>query len=144
MLQFKQSLKAGFDPNQPRVPAGNSEGGQWTDTGGSGGKPSRESVLTGRSPAKITQERERDLAIHRARARERQEIILEDRTGDFSIAPNPQAKRTAPIHEIAKFSKVKDHEAETDRAASETGADPDLIRAVMYMETTHGWNPQRT
>ncbi|MGE4164542.1 MAG: hypothetical protein AB7E67_01000 [Xanthobacteraceae bacterium] len=25
--------KAGFDPNQPRVPAGNSDGGQWTDTG---------------------------------------------------------------------------------------------------------------
>jgi hypothetical protein len=26
-----------YDPNQPRVPAGNSDGGQWTDTGGSGG-----------------------------------------------------------------------------------------------------------
>lgn len=31
--------KAGFDPNQPRVPAGNSDGGQWTDGGGlSGGR----------------------------------------------------------------------------------------------------------
>jgi hypothetical protein len=28
--------KAGFDPNQPRVPAGNSDGGQWTDAGGGG------------------------------------------------------------------------------------------------------------
>ena len=26
----------GYDPNQPRVPAGNSDGGQWTSTGGSG------------------------------------------------------------------------------------------------------------
>lgn len=26
----------GYDPNQPRVPAGHSDGGQWTDTGGSG------------------------------------------------------------------------------------------------------------
>lgn len=26
-------LKAGFNPNQPRVPAGNPEGGQWTDSG---------------------------------------------------------------------------------------------------------------
>ena len=25
-----------YDPNQPRVPAGNSDGGQWTDDGGSG------------------------------------------------------------------------------------------------------------
>lgn len=28
-------IKAGFDPNQPRVPAGNPDGGQWTDAGGS-------------------------------------------------------------------------------------------------------------
>lgn len=26
-----------YNPNQPRVPAGNSDGGQWTDAGGSGG-----------------------------------------------------------------------------------------------------------
>ena len=26
-----------YDPNQPRVPAGNPDGGQWTDSGGSGG-----------------------------------------------------------------------------------------------------------
>ena len=29
--------KAGFDPNQPRVPAGSPDGGQWTDRGGGGG-----------------------------------------------------------------------------------------------------------
>lgn len=29
--------KAGFNPNQPRVPAGNPDGGQWTDTGASRG-----------------------------------------------------------------------------------------------------------
>ena len=28
--------KFNFDPNQPRVPAGNAEGGQWTGTGGGG------------------------------------------------------------------------------------------------------------
>ncbi len=32
--------KAGFDPNQPRVPAGSSEGGQWTDAGGDNTTPS--------------------------------------------------------------------------------------------------------
>src|SRR5680860_1535596 len=26
-----------YDPNQPRVPAGNPDGGQWTDAGGGGG-----------------------------------------------------------------------------------------------------------
>ncbi|MGD9614245.1 MAG: hypothetical protein AB7H90_11370 [Alphaproteobacteria bacterium] len=28
-------VKANFNPNQPRVPAGNPDGGQWTDAGGS-------------------------------------------------------------------------------------------------------------
>jgi hypothetical protein len=27
----------GYDPNQPRVPAGHSDGGQWTDKAGAGG-----------------------------------------------------------------------------------------------------------
>lgn len=31
-----RAVKA-FDPNQPRVPAGNPDGGQWTTTGGAGG-----------------------------------------------------------------------------------------------------------
>ncbi len=30
-------LKAGYNPSQPRVPAGNSTGGQWTSGGGGGG-----------------------------------------------------------------------------------------------------------
>lgn len=30
--------KAGFDPNQPRVPAGNPEGGQWASGGGGSGR----------------------------------------------------------------------------------------------------------
>jgi hypothetical protein len=29
-------LKAGFNSNQPRVPAGNPDGGQWTDASGTG------------------------------------------------------------------------------------------------------------
>ena len=29
-------IKAGFNPNQPRVPPGNPDGGQWSDTGGGG------------------------------------------------------------------------------------------------------------
>jgi hypothetical protein len=37
----------GYDPNQPRVPAGHREGGQWTSTAGSGGPASarREAVV---------------------------------------------------------------------------------------------------
>lgn len=31
---FKRAVKANFNPNQPRVPAGNPDGGQWTSPGG--------------------------------------------------------------------------------------------------------------
>ncbi|MGH6737333.1 MAG: hypothetical protein ACRECX_14845 [Methyloceanibacter sp.] len=34
---LRYAVKASFDPNQPRVPAGNPDGGQWTDGGGGGG-----------------------------------------------------------------------------------------------------------
>ena len=45
MLEFTRNLerdigllaKAGYNPNQPRVPAGNPNGGQWTGSGGGGG-----------------------------------------------------------------------------------------------------------
>jgi hypothetical protein len=34
--RFLQKVKAGFNPDQPRVPAGNPDGGQWTSEGGEG------------------------------------------------------------------------------------------------------------
>lgn len=34
LARWAETVKAGFDPNQPRVPAGNPDGGQWTGTGG--------------------------------------------------------------------------------------------------------------
>ena len=44
--------KAGYDPNQPRVPAGSSDGGQWTDGGGGGGSSSSGRVrVAGRGTA---------------------------------------------------------------------------------------------
>ena len=47
--------KAGFDPNQPRVPRGQPGGGQWTDAGGgSGGSERSDSPEGGSAPLKIT------------------------------------------------------------------------------------------
>ena len=37
LYALERALKANFDPNQPRVAAGNSDGGQWTDGSGGGG-----------------------------------------------------------------------------------------------------------
>ena len=40
-----RAIRAKFDPNQPRVPAGNPDGGEWTGTGG-GGTPGSASRLS--------------------------------------------------------------------------------------------------
>ena len=44
-----QTLQRGgerkYDPDQPRVPAGNRDGGQWTSTGGSGEQTSVDKIL---------------------------------------------------------------------------------------------------
>jgi hypothetical protein len=34
---LERTLKANFNPNQPRMPAGNPDGGQWTSTSSDGG-----------------------------------------------------------------------------------------------------------
>jgi hypothetical protein len=42
LLQDEGGRRSGYDPNQPRVPAGNPDGGQWTSSGG--GSPVRLAV----------------------------------------------------------------------------------------------------
>ena len=117
------ALKAGFDPNQPRVPAGRPEGGQWTDSGGE----SSASRLA--EPASESAD---------ARAQRRKQHVLAGGGAQFSVAPNPNADATEPLHEWAWISQVDDYDAEITQVAAELGIDPDLIRAIMYMETTHG------
>ncbi len=34
LRDLERAVKANFNPNQPRVPRGNPDGGQWTSTGG--------------------------------------------------------------------------------------------------------------
>lgn len=62
-LQFQLALwrgayregKAGYDPNQPRVPRGEPGGGQWTDAGGSSGDSKPADTPEGdRAPLRIT------------------------------------------------------------------------------------------
>jgi hypothetical protein len=47
LYRFYESVERKFSPDQPRVPAGSSDGGQWTsDGGGAGGGPSPGSTRT--------------------------------------------------------------------------------------------------
>lgn len=59
--------------------------------------------------------------------------------GNFIVNNNPKASGDEPLRELSAFSAVSRNSASIDRAAKETGTDARLIRAVMYMETTHGY-----
>ena len=86
-----------YNPNQPRVPAGNSDGGQWTDGGGGGGprsdyaqlKPRRlptgNRIIGGRAyPVTPAQEARLDVTAAQARA-----LVREVQRRDPSWKPKP-------------------------------------------------------
>jgi hypothetical protein len=53
-LRLGLALKAGFDPNQPRVPAGNPDGGQWTRVGEGVGDQGQVSVAQNATPRRYS------------------------------------------------------------------------------------------
>jgi len=69
----------------------------------------------------------------------RRRDILNSGGGNFIVTDNPKANDEAPFIEWPKESRVHLYGKEIDRAAKETGVDADLIRAIMFMETTHGY-----
>jgi hypothetical protein len=66
-------------------------------------------------------------------------IAKEIQTCQFVVKPNDTASGKEPIYEFSAFSEVNRHSAHIDKVAKETGVDARLIRAIMYMETTHGY-----
>jgi hypothetical protein len=70
----------------------------------------------------------------------RKECIEQDATTcKFVVLPNAKAEGKEPIYELASFSEVNRHSALIDRVAKDAAVDARLIRAIMYMETTHGY-----
>lgn len=70
----------------------------------------------------------------------RKELIANRQCGPlFIVNDNPKASGSAPIYEFSAFSQVNRYNAIIDKVASEVGVDGRLIRAIMYMETTHGY-----
>lgn len=70
----------------------------------------------------------------------RKECIAKDQTGcRFVVKENARASGAEPIYELSAFSEVSRHSATIDRVSKETGVEARLIRAIMYVETTHGY-----
>jgi len=70
----------------------------------------------------------------------RKETIIKDMSGkDFEVEENFEADGSAPFFEIDALSAVEKNNAVILEAAYSTGVDADLIRAIMFIETTHGY-----
>lgn len=68
------------------------------------------------------------------------ECIAKNLTGcKFVMKNSPRASSSEPLYELSTFSEVRRYEAIIDRVARETGVEGRLIRAIMYVETTHGY-----
>ncbi len=75
---------------------------------------------------------------------DRRRNIIDGAPAVFEIADNPNADASAPFIEWPEKSQVFRYDGIIQGEAIRQGVDPDLVRAIMYMETTHGhldWIP---
>jgi hypothetical protein len=135
LLDLARALKANFDPNQPRVPAGNSDGGEWTRTGtGSatsntqvaqnpsrGGRSSGQVRLRGGQVVEATPAQEARLAIAQARAAR---AISQVRELDPNWRPTPSLTKTIEGEISAAEAEAREAEARLAELARE---EPDSL-----------------
>ena len=79
LLDLQRAVKTGFDPNQPRVPAGNPDGGQWAGTGGSGTSSGLTQVAQNDLPDRlrdIPQERPHDVRLRNRIVRQTAKLVI--------------------------------------------------------------------
>lgn len=57
----------------------------------------------------------------------------------FKVSPSKTADGSEPLLEFSAFSEVARHAANIDKLSKELNVDANLIRAIMYIETTHGY-----
>jgi hypothetical protein len=116
--QFILAFKAGFNPNQPRVPSGNPDGWQWTGGGGGGqtqvaqnlSRPARGSGLVrlrNGQLAEATPAQEARLAVAQARAEAR---AAEVRQLDPTWRPTPSFTETIEGEILAAESEAREAE----------------------------------
>lgn len=69
----------------------------------------------------------------------RKESIIHNIPIIFRVSRNPDADDSTPLRELRPMSTVSKYKAIIEAEALALGLDSDLIKAVMYMETTHGY-----
>lgn len=127
-----------YSPNQPRTPAGCHEGGRWC-------RPGAQATANGSGLRSVIQDanaqsKDKTLGMSFSdRDKARRAFVLQDGGGDFYVAPNPSANPDAPWYADPSKSTVGIYNDGIIYAANKEGVDPDLIRSIMYVETTQGY-----
>lgn len=71
---------------------------------------------------------------------ERKQAIIDNRSYVyFPVADNPNATDEMTANEFHSLNQVAKYGASIEQVSQKYGVDPDLIRAIIYMETTHGY-----
>jgi hypothetical protein len=126
-----------YNPDQPRVPAGNSDGGQWAYAGGV-----RVARGTSGTATDAVQPSSSDKTLQLSRVERdtaRRILVLQGGGGDFYVAPNPSAVSSQPWYAAPSQSTVGTYNDGIIFASEMEKVDPDLIRTIMYIETTQGY-----
>lgn len=69
----------------------------------------------------------------------RKESILHDFLMKFNVKGNSSVKGDAPFYELNSMSDVAKHSSVITSEAIRLGVDSALVKAIMYMESTHGY-----
>ncbi len=70
---------------------------------------------------------------------DRKKAIIEDTPAFFDIRKKPDADSSKPLLELDCFDEVDNNEAIFNEVASMVNIDSDLVKAVAYLESTHGF-----
>src|SRR5579884_3682141 len=72
--------------------------------------------------------------------KDRRESILKNTPGIFQVAPDPSAKSYAnPLYARQDLEEVTGNLLSIDKEAIRYHLNPDFVRAIVWMESTHGW-----
>lgn len=70
---------------------------------------------------------------------ERRESIIKDTPLQIEIAENENIDSNDPWYELASFEDVSDYKALYEKYAKKYDIDPNLVKSIAYLETTHGY-----
>lgn len=70
---------------------------------------------------------------------DRYDSIVKNTPAIFPISDNPNAASSPPFYQLGLMSAVSKYDDHIQAAAASYGVDVDLVRSIMYLETTHGY-----